>query len=423
MKKTIVMMTGLLLASASAAAADTTIRYMSWNPAQLEKEKPVIAAFEKANPGVKVETLAMPPKDYWPRLAALAAAGDLPDVMMMSSGYIQDWSEAGNLADLTPFADKLDLDGYTESAVDTARLNGGLYAMPLSWSGPVLFYNKDAFDKAGVAYPAGDWTWEQFREAAKKLTIDSNGDKVPEQYGYSVFGRYAQVDGWVIRNGGRYLNVDATAIEPNAPAINALRFLTDLVVKDKIAPAPKDLQGVRFQDVFPLGMSAMWIDGSWSIDNIRTVAGDSFKWGIAEVPKGPDATADSVRAYAWPDMMSVGATSKQKELAAAFIRHMTGETRTAQDFNSGTVPAYKVVAGREDWLERSKQPDNKDVLLNIGTQQTYTGFSKNWDSWRGYGASGSAGMNGELDEVFNGRKSLDEAVKAFVAYGNDALNR
>ena len=54
---------------------------------------------------------------------------------------------------------------------------------------------------------------------------------------------------------------------------------------------------------------------------------------------------------------------------------------------------------------------------------TYTGFSKNWSGWRGYDSTGSSGMNGELDEVLNGRKSLDDAIEALVIYGNDVLSR
>lgn len=404
-------------------AADTTLRYMSFDPVQLEQEKPAIAAFEAANPGVKVQAQALPQKDYWPNLSALAASGSLPDVMMMSSGYIQQWVEAGNLADLTSFATSLNLAGYTESAVEVARMKGGLFAVPQSWQGPVLYYNQDAFDAAGLSYPTGNWTWKDFLEAAHKLTVDKNGDGNPDRWGYSVFGRYAQTDGWVYRNGGRYLNADATALQPNPQAISALSFLTDLIVKEKVAPPPKDMEGVRFQDIFPLGMAAMWVDGSWNISNNRAIIGNKFRWGIAEIPLGPEATPETARAYAWPDMLAVSATSKNQKLATAFIKHMTDGSRSAKDFRGGKVPAFKEVAEREEWLERDQQPGNKEVILKIGQQQLYTGFSKNWDAWRGYGASGSGGVNGELDEVFNGRKSLNEAVKSFVDYGNSVLKR
>ena len=74
-------------------------------------------------------------------------------------------------------------------------------------------------------------------------------------------------------------------------------------------------------------------------------------------------------------------------------------------------------------LETEQMPVNKGLLLEIGAQATYSGFSKNWSGWRGYDSTGSSGMNGELDEVLNGRKSIDEAIDAFVAYGNDVLSR
>ena len=59
----------LALTTGTAIAQDTTLTFFSWDPEQLEVEQDAIAAFEEANPGVKVEATAMPPKDYWPRLS------------------------------------------------------------------------------------------------------------------------------------------------------------------------------------------------------------------------------------------------------------------------------------------------------------------------------------------------------------------
>lgn len=414
----------LLFAAVSghALAQETVLEYMSWDPAQLEIEGPAIAEFEKAH-NVKVERQALPPNDYWPRLSALAAAGDLPDVFAMSSGFVAEWAEAGNLADLGQQVGSVDIKAYYDAAVEAGMLDGKPYAFPQNWVAPVLFYNKDAFDAAGVAYPSNDWTWEDFLNAARALTVDENGDGQPEKWGYYFYGRYAHTDGWIFRNGGRLINAAETALEPNEAAINALTFLTSLVTEHRVAPQPQALEGVRQQDVFPLGMAAMWVDGSWNIDNNREIIGDKFKWGIAPIPMGPDATPETALTYAWADMMSISATSKKKDLAWAFIQHMVGEGRTAADFPGGKVPAYKAIAETEAWLEAGKQPDNKALILDLGAQPTYTGFTRNWSAWRGYAAAGSGGMNGEIDEVLNGRKSLEEAIDAFVAYGNDVLSR
>lgn len=413
----------LVLSTGFAQAQDTTLTYMSWDPEQLEVEQVAIAAFEAANPGVTVETSAMPPKDYWPRLSALAASGDLPDVFMMSSGFVKEWAAADNLADLSGVVTDAELAEYYEGAASVGLINGKRVAFPQNWVAPVLYYNIDMFEAAGVPLPTADWTWDDFLTKAKALTIDEGNDGNVEQWGMWLYGRYAHIEPWVFRNGGRYLNADETALDLNDEAVNALRFLTDLVSVEKVAPQPQEMEGVRQQDVLALGMAAMWVDGSWNIANVRKVAGDSFRWGIAQVPMGPDATAETAAAYAWADMLSVGKNSENAELSWAFIQHMVGAGRDASDFLGGKVPAYIDIATSEGWLESDKMPANKGLLLEIGAQNVYTGFSKSWSGWRGYDSTGSSGMNGELDEVLNGRKSLDDALEALVVYGNDVLSR
>lgn len=123
------LMFGLAVAAANSATAET-LRYMSFDPVQLEAERPAIAAFEASHPGLKVQAQALPQKDYWTNVSAQAASGTLPDVMMMSSAYIYQWAASGNLADLNSFAGELNLEGYTESAVDVARVKGGYMLFP-----------------------------------------------------------------------------------------------------------------------------------------------------------------------------------------------------------------------------------------------------------------------------------------------------
>jgi len=422
MTKTALCASLLASVAATASAQDTTLTYMLWSTDQVEVEAPAIAAFEAANPGVTVEVQAMPPAEYWPRVSALAASGDLPDVMAMSSGFVQEWAEAGNLMDLTPLIGDASLEGYFDSAVEIGRIDGQQVAFPQNWVAPVLYYNRTAFDAAGLDYPSADWTWDEFRAAAEALTLDEDGDGTPEQYGYWVYGRYAQTDPWVFRNGGRYVTADGAALEFNDEAVNALAFLAS-IVDDGFAPRPQELEGIRQQDVFGMGMAAMWVDGSWNIDNNRTLIGDSFEWGIAQVPMGPDATPETAVAYAWADMLAVTTDSEQADLAWAFVQHMTGPTLTAADFTGGKVPAWTATAETEEWLGRGQQPDNMELILEIGTQPLYTGFTPSWSEWRGYAAAGSGGLNGELDEVFNGRKSLDDALAAAMTYGNDVLSR
>jgi len=138
---------------------------------------------------------------------------------------------------------------------------------------------------------------------------------------------------------------------------------------------------------------------------------------------GPNAKPATAKGYAWADMLAVSPNTKNTDLAWKFIMYMTGSGRKAKDFLGGKVPAYRPIAESDAWLERDLQPSNKEVLLEIGSGTTTTSFTPKWSKWRGYAASKSGGMNGELDEVFNGRQSLRKAIDNFVEYGNKVLSK
>ncbi|MDR9391334.1 MAG: sugar ABC transporter substrate-binding protein [Trueperaceae bacterium] len=412
----------ILLSLVASTAAAQTLRYFSWNPELAEIEAPLIAAFEEEH-GVTVEVEALPPDQYWPRMRALAAAGRLPDVFYMSSGFIAEWQSEGLLADLTPFVADLDLSDYYSGVLSVAEFpqGGNVYAFPVNWVGTVLYYNADAFDAAGVAYPNDDWTWDDFLTAADALTIDENGDGTIDQWGYWAYGRYAHIEPWIFNNGGDLLNEARTRLDVNDGAREALTFLTDLVHEHGVAPTPASLEGIRQQDVFPQGIAAMWVDGTWNIANNRTIVDGAFAWDIAQVPNGPSSTGDV--GYTWPDMMAMSPNGDQQDLAFDFIRHMTGEERSTDLYLGGTVPFLRTTAQSDAWLELDQQPANKDVILDIGSLPGKTSFTPNWGEWRGYAAAEEGGMNGELDAAFNGSKTIDEAIERFTEYGNGVLER
>lgn len=412
---------------ARSQAQPVTLRYFMWDPTQLEQsERALIAQFERENPNIKIQVEAQVSSDYWPKMGALAAARQLPDVFYMSSGFVEEFQAKGLIANLQPYVSRdIKASEYFTTVFSTARFpnkqTGDMYAFPFAWVSAVMYYNKDAFDAARVPYPTGTMTWAQFRDAAKKLTVDKNNDGTPEQWGYWFYGRYSHVDPWIFQNGGRILNANRTRISVDARATEALKFLTDLVLVDKVAPPKKLLAGVRQQDVFGLGQAAMWVDGSWNIDNNRKVIGNKFRWGITNVPRGPGGRTDV--ANSWPDMMAISNASPNKDAAWKFISFMTGANRNAGSFLAGTVPIHQPTANSAAFAERNLQPDNKAMLLQLGKVPSRTTFTQGWGEWRGYTASTGGGMEGEIDRVINGEKSLADAIRSITQYGNQVLTR
>ena len=101
----------------------------------------------------------------------------------------------------------------------------------------MINYNRDAVPDAGIAYPK-DWTWDQFREVAKKLTKHDAAGNVT-QYGYEVPNQNFFVQPWFLTNGTSPLNADWTASNMLDPKVaETLQFLHDLIHVDKVSPIP-----------------------------------------------------------------------------------------------------------------------------------------------------------------------------------------
>ncbi len=83
------------------------------------------------------------------------------------------------LEPLGPYLDQSSLireeDFYPET-IAPFRWNGTLMCIPQNLSSLVVYYNKNLFDEAGLAYPSADWTWEGFLQTALALTKDTDGD-------------------------------------------------------------------------------------------------------------------------------------------------------------------------------------------------------------------------------------------------------
>ena len=398
-----------------------------WDPSFEETEQEMVDICA-AELGINVTMEVIGTPDYWTNLQAQAAAGDLPDVFSMSSGFVDEWTTDGLLLNIQEYVDRdimPDAENYFTGLFDVARApdktTGDMYAFPFAFVETVLFYNQDAFDAAGLDYPNPEvWTWEEFLDAAEALTVDENEDGVVDQYGFWLYGRYAHIESWVYNNDGRLLNETRTRFDPDENAVEALAFLASLINEHGVAPRPAEMEGIRQQDVFPLGLAAMWVDGSWNIDNNRAqLEGNNARWALAPIPQGPSAEGNT--AYGWPDLLAIAAMTEHPDESWEFINCMTGPLRTVERTFPGKVPIYRLTAESEEWLETDQMPENKGFLLEWGQFAGPTSFTPGWGEWRGY--VGGAGLEGQLDAVFAGDVSLEQALEATRETANEVLAR
>lgn len=281
----------------------------------------VEAEFEKAHPDIdlKVETIA----DYWSKLPVLATAGTLPDVFYIdfTAGYYPYAVTQGALLNIKPFLDAAGLkeSDYQPGALQTYSYNGGVYGIAHGLTGNGLYYNKNLFDEAGVAYPGDDWTWNTLADQARKLTkMDPSGTTTTFGYGFASdlgWGRGSWWE-WAWQFGGNLMDPaeqHLTFDEPNA--IAGVQFAVDLMWKNHISPRPQEYNGAV--NMFLQQKTAML--SYWEEPMQGLNAQSQFDWGIAMPPSGPAGRGFALLGGGY----GIAAQTKEPQAAWTFLNWLT----------------------------------------------------------------------------------------------------
>lgn len=197
---------GLLgLAACGKKADPNAIRFRYWGDLQeIQIIESLAKDFEAENPGIKVRAERKnADATYADVLIQEFAANTAPDVMFVSTDNVELLLESGKLADLNPFLDKdpdLKANDYYDLMISRFTKEGKLMVLPRDIAPvAVIYYNKALFDKAKIPYPKDDWTWDDLRATAKKLTLrDEKG--VAKQLGFADDWNIA--DAWILSGGG-----------------------------------------------------------------------------------------------------------------------------------------------------------------------------------------------------------------------------
>ena len=261
------------------AGNEVTLHVADWggassDPAMSRFEQEVSAEWMRTHPQIRIASEHIPGSDeYVSKMLTAFVARTEPDVMSLDASSAAVFIENSTLADLTPFAqnDHLDLGVFYPNVLSLAQRGVHLYALPADFTPMMLYYNRRLFDAAGVPYPHEGWTWEEFREDCKRLTLWPEGAPHPTQYGFQLQNWMPGWIMWIWQNGGDVLTPDgkmATGALDSPAAIEAVSFLTDLVTRDHVAPSLSEAQA-QGADPFQSGLTAMQISGHWNLIGLK----------------------------------------------------------------------------------------------------------------------------------------------------------
>lgn len=281
----------------NASTEKVKITYSMWGSAEEgSKTQEIADKFNASQDRIEVEVVAIPWENYMTKLNTMATAGQLPDTGMLKEDGIIQWSSEGMLNDVSTM-----YDGSDSKPLDSLayRYNGTPVAYASANEVLLLYYNKDMFDKAQVAYPPaaldGAWTWDEFVETAKKLTIDKNGKHPGEsgfdpdsitQYGCMVENLPWQLETWALSNGGGFYSNDGSEVKIGEDAsIEAIQKVADLHLKDHVAPLSVGQTDDGVQRSLIAGTVAMTTNGAWNVGTcLNTAKDEGLNYGVAVLP-------------------------------------------------------------------------------------------------------------------------------------------
>ncbi|MCY8054423.1 sugar ABC transporter substrate-binding protein [Bacillus inaquosorum] len=325
-----------------------TLRILVWNnnPEGTKLENEIFKAFEKENPGVNVEMVYAPYDKFNDKFLTMSAGGDQPDLVWIQPSAFGQLVSKNVLMDLSD--KEINKDEYLPNILEMGQVDGKQYALIRDAATFQMGYNKDMFDEAGVPYPSDDWTWDDFLNAAKKLTKVEGGKTV--QFGIENY----YTGEILVQNGGSYISQDGKTVTVDSPeSIEAIQFGSDLINKYKVQPTSAQAQGMS--NLFLTGKAGMKLMGPW--DWADTEKNVSFEWDVAPMPAGK---AGNVSAASYLPI-GIGKGTKHPEEAFELLKFLS--SGKGQDIQIDTINAIPVVKRHADKITTMKNaPENADSL-------------------------------------------------------------
>ncbi|GAT74377.1 extracellular solute-binding protein family 1 [Microbacterium sp. HM58-2] len=351
------------------SGGDVTLSYAIWDENQKPAMEQIAEAFTKENPNVTIDIQVTPYKEYFTKLQTAASGGSAADVFWMNGPNFQLYASNGQLAPLDDAG--IDASDYPQGLVDLYTYDGTLYGAPKDFDTVALWYNKELFDAAGVAYPTAGWTWDDFTAAAAKLTDPAKG-----QFGIAA-SQYGQENYYnsIAQAGGEVISADGTESGYGSPeALKGIELWTGLIEAGS-SPTAEQMTDTNPEDFFLSGKVAMFQNGSWAAIAYADNADIGGKVDVAPLPAGPEGNQSVIHGVG----NVANAKSPHLAEAKAFAAFASGEEAAKIQAETGTViPAFN--GTQQAWVDALPQYDLQVYIDALETAVPYP-VSKNTSAW------------------------------------------
>jgi multiple sugar transport system substrate-binding protein len=264
----------------------------------------------------QVELVFVPNNDYMDgtKLPTAFAAGEGPDLFIISPGDFLRYYNGGVLQDLTPFLEQEARDDFFPDVLASRIVDDKVFGLPMEVEPMAMYYSLAAWEEAGLTDGDIPQTWDELLEIGKRLTND-------QRFGvlWDTNPGYYQNFTWYpfMWQGGAEIQIpESNKSGMRDPgAVQALKFWQDTVNQ---GIAPRTTLGGGGWDIVPnltTGYCAIQNIGIWAIADLRENAPD-FEYGIFKLPI-PDGGKYTTDMGGWAFVAN--SQGKDPEAAARFI--------------------------------------------------------------------------------------------------------
>lgn len=395
--------------------ADVTL---TWWTGQSDEAQTLLegmaAEFEDLHPNVTIDISpgASSTEELLQKLSAGFAGNSYPNISYSFGAWASELESSQRTLDIREqVADpEVGWDEFSEAARATVQPTGeAIIGFPALVDNISLIYNKTVFDNAGVEYPTEDWSWDDFRDAAKKLT-----DASTETYGYAYSVSGSEETTWQFwphlwQHGGDIIDEDGAAAFASDEGVEALEFLRQMAVEDKSVYL--DQTDTKFAQLFAADRIGMMTSGPWQLWDLG-VAGTDY--GVTILP-GTDGDHQTVSG---PDIWALFDTQDANENHWSF-ELMKWLTATEQDLRwnvaYGNLPLRTSEIDTPEFQEQVEALPGLDVMAEnnenaVNARPTVAGY---------VGLSEAVGS--AISQVLQGQGTPEEALKAAAEKADKAL--
>jgi multiple sugar transport system substrate-binding protein len=348
-KWTVGLMAGMsmLAFAAQANAGEVRVTVAEYSAKTGPYFEEVKKEFEAKNPGTTIKFEVVPWDVLLQKLTTDITAGTNADLSIIGTRWLIDFVQQGVAEPLDSYITPDFKGRFIDTFLSPSIMDGKTYGLPIAASARALYYNKELFEKAGIAKPPATWT--ELQDDARKIKALGSG-----AFGFGLQGKEIETDVYYYyamwSQGTEILNKDGTSGLSTPGALEAAKLYKSMIDEGLTEPGVTSNNREDVQNLFKQGKVGMMITAPFLSNQIKEEA-PNLKYGVAAIPAGPTGARGT---YGVTDSIIMFKNSKNKDEAWKLLDFLfTKEQRAKFTQGEGFLPVNKEEAKMDYYVNNA----------------------------------------------------------------------